>query len=191
MNVYFCSSSGKPELVCNGVDSLESTIRRIRSDLSERMPFYKDYNLRINEVDSQKSILKDYKIDFGGGSQYYMVTQNSEAPHPIDFTNVDWEDNEKLSYLQRRIIVHSILYYEMDSSIISDRQFDVISRQLVQMMDQIPLEECEKSRYWYMMHNFDGTTGFDLYSRLNPEDKIYLLGLARIVLENYNASKEV
>ena len=32
------------------------------------------------------------------------------------------------------------------------------------------------------MYDFDGTTGFDLYSRLNEADKRYLMQIARHVL---------
>lgn len=99
----------------------------------------------------------------------------------------DWPIEEKISYLQRRVIVHSILYYLMDSSVISDRDFDAISRQLVDMMKFVPIEVCEKSRYWYCMYNFDGNTGFDLYSRLTKKDKAYLSGIARLVIDLYKS----
>lgn len=99
----------------------------------------------------------------------------------------DWPIEEKISYLQRRVIVHSILYYLMDSSVISDRDFDAISRQLVDMMKSVPIKVCEKSRYWYCMYNFDGNTGFDLYSRLTKKDKAYLSGIARLVIDLYKS----
>lgn len=105
--------------------------------------------------------------------------------HIIEFP--DWPVEEKISYLQRRVIVHSILYYLMDSSVISDRDFDSISRQLVEMMKSIPIEVCKKSRYWYCMYNFDGNTGFDLYSRLTKKDKAYLSGIAKLVIDLYKS----
>ena len=104
--------------------------------------------------------------------------------YAIDFP--DWPTEEKISYLQRRVIVHSILYYSMNESVISDRAFDAISRQLVDMMESTPIEVCEKSRYWYCMYNFDGNTGFDLYSRLTKKDRAYLSGIARLVLSLHN-----
>lgn len=97
----------------------------------------------------------------------------------------DWDNTTRISYLQRRVIVHSILYYEMSTSVISDIQFDTISRQLVALMQSSTEEECEASTYWYCMSTFDASTGFYLYSRLNARDKWYLWGIAAWVLDSY------
>lgn len=94
------------------------------------------------------------------------------------------DNTTKLSYLQRRVIVHSILYYIMDRSVIPDRKFDTLSRDLVKLMTESTEEEKKASTYWYCMYNFDGSTGFDLYSRLTREDRIYLSGIANLVLWN-------
>ena len=42
------------------------------------------------------------------------------------------------------------------------------------MMDEYP-EELEKTRYYYMMDDFDGSTGFNLFGNLNQYDteKLY------------------
>ena len=97
----------------------------------------------------------------------------------------DWDNTTRISYLQRRVIVHSILYYEISTSIISDIQFDVMSRQLVALMQSSTKEECEKSTYWYCMSNFDASTGFYIYSKLNTHDKIYLRHIAYLALDSY------
>lgn len=76
---------------------------------------------------------------------------------------------EKMELLQRWIIVHSILYYEHDVSVVTDAQFDSNSRQLVELMQKHP-QAVSKTKYAYCMHDFDGSTGFDLPSRLNEED---------------------
>lgn len=98
---------------------------------------------------------------------------------------LDWDNTTKISFLQRRVIVHSILYYEMSTSVISDVQFDVMSRQLVALMQSSTKEECEKSTYWYCMSTFDASTGFYIYSRLNARDKWYLRGIAAWMLDSY------
>lgn len=84
-----------------------------------------------------------------------------------------WSDKVKMSYIQRRIIVYSILYYKDGVSLISDNDFDELSKQLVEMARESP-EEYKKTRYYYCMDDFDGSTGFDLFSRLSAEDKQYL-----------------
>lgn len=104
----------------------------------------------------------------------------------IDFSHVPtiyWSDNIKVSYLQRRVIIYSIMYYELNSSVVTDAQYDSISKQLIKMMQEVSQEELEKSDYWYCMSDFDGSTGFDLYSRLNKKDRKYLMQLAKHILK--------
>ena len=51
----------------------------------------------------------------------------------IDFDQmpfVYWNEPTKISYLQRQVIVHSLIYYELNESVISDKEFDDLSRQL-------------------------------------------------------------
>lgn len=93
-----------------------------------------------------------------------------------------WNGKTKISYIQRHILVHSILYYELNKTIISDKDYDELSYQLVELMKAYPDEKTE-SQYWYCMYDFDGSTGFDLYNRLNKSDKRYLKNLAIWVLE--------
>ena len=109
----------------------------------------------------------------------------------IDFSHVPckyWSDNVKMSYLQRRIIVYSIAYYELNETIVNDKQYDDISRQLVRMMKECSEEECKKTDYWYCMSDFDGSTGFDLFSRLTPQDQHYLFKLTKSII-NINKYK--
>lgn len=95
-----------------------------------------------------------------------------------------WSDVTKIGYLQRYIIVHSIIYYELDGNVISDKEFDNAARQLVKMQKQIGRRKLKDTMYYYCMHDFDGSTGFHLYGRLIPFDKRYLTQIARSVLKN-------
>ena len=92
-----------------------------------------------------------------------------------------WDDHVKISYLQRRIIVCSIMYYEMNESCISDKQYDDISHQLVQLQSSVSEAEWKKSTYYYAMYDFDGSTGFDIPSRLTKKDRAHLGNIARHV----------
>lgn len=96
-----------------------------------------------------------------------------------------WDDSTKISYLQRRILVYSIMYYELNQSVVSDKTYDELSKQLVHMQQSVDKSEFEKSMYYYVMYDFDGTTGFDLYSRLNQHDKEYLMKIAKSVIEKW------
>lgn len=96
-----------------------------------------------------------------------------------------WSDQTKISFLQRRILVYSIQYYKLSESVISDEKYDSISRQLLQLQKTASKEDREGSQYWYVFHDFDANTGFDLYDRLTEKDQDYLLKIAAFVLSNY------
>lgn len=103
----------------------------------------------------------------------------------IDFSKapyIYWDRSTKISYLQRKIIVYSIMYYEMNKSCISDMKYDALCKQLVHIQRSVDKEELKKSQYYYCMHDFDGTTGFDIYSRLKESDREYLSGIASFIL---------
>lgn len=77
----------------------------------------------------------------------------------------------RASFLQRVVLIHSILYYINDNPIISDKDFDEVAKQLVDEVVWMTDDQKVKTDYWYCMYDFDGTTGFDLPGRLNKEDK--------------------
>lgn len=91
---------------------------------------------------------------------------------PDDWTNVD-----KMNYLQRKIILNSMAYYMYNVSPLSDRAYDEMSKQLVEMQ-KVYWDEVYLTQYGYAFHDFDGTTGFDLYGRLLDRDKEYLEKIA-------------
>lgn len=106
----------------------------------------------------------------------------------IDFSKcpcIYWSDVTKISYLQRRIIIYSIMYYENDESCVSDAYYDSISRQLVELQKSCNIEDFKKSKYYYAMYDFDGSTGFDIPSRLSKEDREYLTQLAYVIHEKW------
>lgn len=106
----------------------------------------------------------------------------------IDFSKcpcIYWSDSTKISYLQRRIIVYSIMYYEHDESCVSDAYYDSISRQLVALQRACDPAEFRKSTYYYAMYDFDGSTGFDIPSRLTKYDREYLTNIAAHVHKSW------
>lgn len=95
----------------------------------------------------------------------------------------------RISFLQRVVIIHSILYYEYNNSIKTDVWFDTVCKQLVDEMFNATDKQNEQSQYYYCMYDFDGTTGYDIYSRLSKEDREYLTLLALKCLESSNSTK--
>jgi len=108
--------------------------------------------------------------------------------HIIDFSKmpcVYWSDSTKISYLQRRIIIWSIMYYEHDESCVPDVVYDAVSYQLVELQNSANKEEVRASTYYYAMHDFDGSTGFDIPSRLTKQDREYLTHIANMVYRTW------
>lgn len=93
-----------------------------------------------------------------------------------------WSKLTKISHLQRRVLLYSVMYYEFDRPCVSDHDYDNISRQLVEMQNSCSKEELSETKYGYAFEDFDGSTGFDLFSKLNHEDKVWIEDLARSLI---------
>lgn len=102
------------------------------------------------------------------------------------FKNPYFSQLARVNFLQRVVIIHSILYYEYDSTINNNKWFDDIARQLVK--ETLWLDHPERSMYYYCMYDFDGTTGFHIIDRLNEQDKEYLTHLAFNCLKRSKAN---
>lgn len=95
-----------------------------------------------------------------------------------------WDKITCIDFLQRKIIVNCIAYYELNTNKLSDKEYDDLSRQLVTMQGDPNIDIMHDTQYGYCMYDFDGSTGFDLYHRLNKHDKEYLMNIALLVLKN-------
>lgn len=96
-----------------------------------------------------------------------------------------WNAIDKVNFLQRKIILNSIAYYELNTSKLTDKEYDELSKQLVWLQKDIDIQQ---TQYGYVMYDFDGTTGFDLYHRLNLSDKKYLMNIALNIFDCNNKS---
>lgn len=111
--------------------------------------------------------------------------QKIELNYPISFLKppaMYWRDDIKISYIQRRIIVWCILYYELDNPVISDEEYGEVSKQLCKYKKQNP-EAYKKSRYYYAMSDYEGSTGFDIPGRLTQKDREHLTKIAERVIK--------
>lgn len=98
-----------------------------------------------------------------------------------------WETNTKLSYLQRKILVYSYFYYQLNKSIITDAQFDSLSYQYIRMVNELNKNDIIKTRYYYVFKDFEGFTSYDLFFKLNEKDSQQIRQLANVI-SNYNGS---
>lgn len=81
-------------------------------------------------------------------------------------------DLEKIQLLQRSILVNSFAYYELDQNILSDYQYDMNTRLLLELKRSNP-EAYKESRYYKYFDNFESGTGFDLTGRLRKDKKLF------------------
>lgn len=89
---------------------------------------------------------------------------------------------ELVEWLRRSILVHSYIYYELNSNVISDTMYDITSKRLVELQSN---DKFKTGMYYYVFEDFDGTTGFDLFEKLNDEDKSLISSISESVLKNY------
>lgn len=93
-----------------------------------------------------------------------------------------WDIYTQISFLQRVILIHSFLYYMLDNSVWSDKKYDETAHRLSEMQSRITkIDLITNTDYGYVFADFDGTTGFDLYYRLNEKDKKRIEQIARII----------
>lgn len=109
---------------------------------------------------------------------------------PIKFRHPYWSIYTKISWLQRYIAIHSLLYYRADTNIISDSKYDQVCIQLNELQKCISREEVRtKTTFGYAYYDFDGSTGFDIVPRLTTEHKRIIECIAAICLDKYKELK--
>ena len=68
---------------------------------------------------------------------------------------------EKIQQRRLQILVHSCIYYELNGSSVSDKQWDTWAKELVELQKQYS-HIAEKIIWSEAFKDFDGTTGFKL-----------------------------
>lgn len=68
---------------------------------------------------------------------------------------------ELINRRKRQILVHSFLYYQMNTNIISDHTYDAWSKELATLLKDYP-EESKQTVYYEEFKEFDGSSGYDL-----------------------------
>lgn len=93
--------------------------------------------------------------------------------------NTYWTSKMIIDFLQRTVLIHSYLYYVLDSPVRSDKWYDDVCRQLIKEQSMKSERYIrDRTQYGYVFYDFDGSTGFDLFDRLNESDKEYIKTLS-------------
>ena len=97
---------------------------------------------------------------------------------------------EYIDFLQRFIIVHSYIYYELDNNVISDKEYDAKSKELVKYKNEYP--DLWKNSMYYKQFgdDYNGSTGFTLYHSLNDRQKKIILSIVTMGGIHMNRRKE-
>jgi hypothetical protein len=96
------------------------------------------------------------------------------------FVQEHWDPGtieERIHHLRRIVLIHSILYYRFDESVISDYQFDSWSRELA-ALQQNNKDASERVIYYREAYReFDGSSGYflPLYDKRATNRAIRLL----------------
>lgn len=64
----------------------------------------------------------------------------------------------KINWLSRYVILHSVLYYSLSTSMVSDFEFDTEAKSLYKFITDYP-EEFKMSKYYEILKDFTGCTG--------------------------------
>lgn len=99
----------------------------------------------------------------------------------MKFSNPYFTDMDKINLLERWILVHSYLYYEINNNIVSDTKYDSNCKELVKLFKS-NVGYRRASRYGYAFEGYDASTGFDLFTKLKQHDKIKIQSDAELLL---------
>lgn len=99
--------------------------------------------------------------------------------------NVPFKDlnmQEYIDFLQRYIIVHSYMYYELDTNVITDMKYDAKSKELVRYKNSYP-DLWKNSEYYKQFgDDYNGSTGFTLYHDLSDHQQKIIRSIATSIL---------
>lgn len=97
---------------------------------------------------------------------------------------------EYIDFLQRYIIVHSYIYYELNDNYISDRDYDIKSKELTKYKNDYP--ELWKNSMYYKQFgdDYNGATGFTLYHSLDDHQKQIIKSIVNSIRHQLRNTKE-
>ena len=104
----------------------------------------------------------------------------------------NWTTVDKLNRLQRMVLLHSIIYYDLNESVISDDYYNKLARLLAKKVEQYKDKPVfKKTMYGYVFKDYtSGSTGFDLAHKLKTPDYNYLEILATHIIKRYKEGRK-
>lgn len=116
----------------------------------------------------------------GAKKESKPVVANEYRPtfiQPGQFARKDMKVAGLIQQRRVQMLIHSCLYYEMNTNLISDKQFDEWGRELAQLQKEHP-EIADKLCFAEAFKDWDGSTGFHL-----PLKNKWVIGKAHYILK--------
>lgn len=89
---------------------------------------------------------------------------------------------EYIDFLQRYIIVHSFIYYELDTNVISDMKYDAKSKELVRYKNEYPDLWRNSEYYKQFGDDYNGSTGFTLFHDLSDHQQTIIKSIVNLII---------
>lgn len=89
---------------------------------------------------------------------------------------------EYIDFLQRYIMVHSYIYYELNNNIIRDQYYDEKARELTRYKNEYPDLWKQSMYYKQFGDDYNGATGFTLYHDLDEHQQEIIRSIANSIL---------
>lgn len=102
----------------------------------------------------------------------------------MQFNNPYLSPKQKIEMLQRWILVHSYIYYELNNNAVEDAAFDNNCNHLARLQKAYP-KALKQSRYYYAMKEFDGSTGYGFVNKLNSEMQDIIRRDAQYIIDHF------
>lgn len=87
-----------------------------------------------------------------------------------------------IDHLQRKIIVHSYIYYELNNNVLTDQQYDKLSKELTALKQDYPDLWKNSEYYKQFTDEYNGATGFTLYHDLDEHQKEIIRSIAGSII---------
>lgn len=96
-----------------------------------------------------------------------------------------WSTVDKLNRIERMVLLHSIIYYDLNENVITDDYYNKLTRLLAKKVRQYQDKPVlKKTMYGYVFKDYtDGSTGFDLTHKLKKRDYEYLYTMATHIIQ--------
>lgn len=98
-----------------------------------------------------------------------------------------WDKITCVDYLQRKLILNALTYYEFNTSIISNDDYNELKSQLIKLQKCVDIKS---TQYGYVMKDLDHISGIDVCNRLALDDKNRLMCIANITVKRHENSKQ-